>query len=61
MKKCLLLILLSGLFCAAFAQNEQNTPASIANNGKVWASLYAMIPIYVTAIGEIMCLIIITN
>jgi predicted secreted acid phosphatase len=44
MKKCLLLILLSGLFCAAFAQNEQNTPASIANNGKVWASLYIVIP-----------------
>jgi len=40
MKKCLLLILLSGLFCTAFAQNEQNIPASVANNGKVWASLY---------------------
>jgi 5'-nucleotidase (lipoprotein e(P4) family) len=40
MKKCFLLVLMSCLFCGAFAQSEQNLPASIANSGKVWASLY---------------------
>ncbi|MDP9081830.1 MAG: 5'-nucleotidase, lipoprotein e(P4) family [Bacteroidota bacterium] len=40
MKKCLLVIFFSLLFCAAFAQTGQNLPASIANNGKVWASVY---------------------
>jgi len=40
MKKLASLALLTLSFCSVFAQNGQPAPASIANNGKVWASLY---------------------
>ena len=40
MKKLTSLALLILSFCSVFAQNGQPAPASIANNGKVWASLY---------------------
>jgi 5'-nucleotidase (lipoprotein e(P4) family) len=40
MKKIGLFILMSGLIGSVFAQNEQTSPVSIANNGKVWGSIY---------------------
>ncbi|MEO6980495.1 MAG: 5'-nucleotidase, lipoprotein e(P4) family [Mucilaginibacter sp.] len=40
MKKSTLLGLFMLSFWSVFAQNGQQAPASIANNGKVWASLY---------------------
>lgn len=40
MKKIGFFILISGLCGSVFAQNEQTSPASIANNGKVWGSIY---------------------
>jgi len=40
MKKIGLFILMSGLIGSVFAQNEQTSPASIANSGKVWGSIY---------------------
>lgn len=40
MKRIISLAILAASFCPVFAQNGQTAPASIANNGKVWASLY---------------------
>ncbi|MDB5088706.1 MAG: 5-nucleotidase, lipoprotein e(P4) family [Mucilaginibacter sp.] len=40
MKKIGLFILMSWLIGSVFAQNEQTSPASITNNGKVWGSIY---------------------
>lgn len=40
MKKALMFALLCSFCSAVFAQNGQDTPASIANNGKLWGSVY---------------------
>ena len=40
MKKALIFALLSVFYSAVFAQNGQEAPVSVANNGKLWGTIY---------------------
>jgi len=40
MKKALMFIVLCGFSSGIFAQNGQDAPISVANNGKLWGSIY---------------------
>jgi len=40
MKKALIFTFLCGFSSAVFAQNGQEAPVSVANNGKIWGSIY---------------------